>query len=136
MQEDTSKFVDVFDSSVRSAFWWAYWIVIRALARVLTAVIGFADSCCCHWKLLQLDLSCISPLIIALWRTCPFRGFNGSGISNGEALELVFKLVRTTGAEVVYNRTTEQHKNRTTEHQNNDADTVHDTMSTADRNTK
>lgn len=86
-----------------SAYTWAYWGMVRRIARILHHVLIWAESCSCHFGFLheggaEDSKVEISSLILRSAGACPMRGLRCPDLSLGEPLPLLNKLFSSHGA--------------------------------------
>ena len=83
------KLIDIqaVDAAIGDQFFWAALLVIDNILAVIRSSIAWAESCRCHWRVLQWDG--LAPKLRAQFESCPMRGRRCPEIAAGDLFDVL-----------------------------------------------
>ena len=79
--------LETVDAAIQSEFFWGMIHILSVLGKVLNTFFARIDGCTCCWELLKDFANEVDADIVAMWRKCPNRGFNGHWFASGECFD-------------------------------------------------
>ena len=79
--------LETVDAAIKSEFFWGMIYILSVLGKVLNTFFARIDGCTCCWELLKDFANEVDADIVAIWRKCPNRGFNGHWFASGERFD-------------------------------------------------
>ena len=87
--------LSIVDQAVADPAFWAYVEMLQTLARAVSRLLSWCDSCTCHWELLQAVYEQKIELPVkarTCWKTCVLRGRRLPELATGDLFDEVRKL--------------------------------------------
>ena len=91
--------LDVVDEAITDPFWWGYLRMLSKIAETLNVLLQWAESCSCHWDMLQDALGQadegngnLPERVRADIASCPLRGRRCADLAGGDFMELLRNL--------------------------------------------
>ena len=90
------------DDAITDPSFWAFWVALAFISKILIMGHILADICPCHAHLLLMKGEfAFAHGLIQLWETCPMRTFNVPELSAGDFHDRFRAIAETTSAEVL-----------------------------------
>lgn len=81
--------VESVDAAICDPFFWSYMRMLAQLAGLQIRLITWAESCPCHWGLLDVRGAEIPPELRKLADACPMRGRRAADLASGEFVSVL-----------------------------------------------
>ena len=106
---DQSVKADLAHEVLVSDFWWAFMIMLDQVAEVLLALVEWAESCPCHYKMRDLEGKSRHHRSAVFRRTflvdgCPLRTMQAAYMASGEAFRRLQALMEKQATSFSWNR--------------------------------